>query len=94
MSTDGGITYTRLTDANVNASGGEPISHRVRIFDDTNTFMATGVTHIQLAPGGVENGWTGYTEVDVFGVPVPEPSATAMLAVLVGLTGAGVRCRR
>lgn len=92
VSTDGGATYTRLTDANVNASGSEPISHRVRIFDDAAVFIATGVTHIQLDPGGVENGWAGYTEVDVFGVLVPEPSSAAFLSVLTLVT-VGMRKR-
>ncbi|MCG8450567.1 MAG: hypothetical protein MI725_13440 [Pirellulales bacterium] len=90
VSTDGGLTYNRLTDANVNASGTEPISHRVRIFEDTAPFIATGVTHIQFDPGGVENGWTGYTEIDVFGAPVPEP----MSIVLCGFAGLVAIARR
>ena len=92
VSTDGGNTYTRLTDANVNASAGEPISHRVRIFDDATPYIATGVTHVMLDPGPVENGWAGYTEVDVFGVQVPEPSAIALLG-LAGMIAARI-CRR
>ena len=90
VSTDGGATFTQLIAPVANASGTTPISHRVHIFDDASPYFATGVTHVRLDPGGVENGWTGYTEVDVFGVQVPEPS-TLTLVGLLGLVAVSMR---
>jgi len=85
VSTDGGATFTQLIAPNANADGTEPISHRVSISDDASTYFATGVTHVRLDPGGVENGYTGYTEVDVFGVQVPEPSTVVLATLAMGL---------
>ena len=83
VSTDGGQTFTQLIAPNANAGANSPISHRIHIFDDASPYLATSVTHVRLDPGGVENGYTGYTEVDVWGVQVPEPATF----VLLGLTG-------
>ena len=93
VSTDGGATFTNLIAPVANASGTTPISHRIRILDDASPYFATGVTHVRLDPGGVENGWTGYTEVDVFGVQIPEPS-TLTLVGLLGLAAVALRRHR
>lgn len=70
-----------------NEGGGGPISHRNSITDDTGT-LASNVRYIRLDFGAVENGYTGYTEVDVFAVP--EPGSLALL----GLSGLLVARRR
>ncbi|WP_442482575.1 PEP-CTERM sorting domain-containing protein [Aeoliella sp. SH292] len=76
-----GVNFTQLIALNANAAHNAPISHRLEITNDAGLYIATGVTHVRLDPGGVENGYTGYTEVDVFGVRVPEPSTFALLAL-------------
>lgn len=81
VSTDGGVNFTQLIAPVANESGTTPISHRIRIFDDAAAYIATGVTHVRLDPGSVENGYTGYTEVDVFGELVPEPASLFLLGV-------------
>jgi hypothetical protein len=44
-----------------------PVSNRVAFTEDSLPNLATGVTHVRLEFLGVENGYTGYTELDVFG---------------------------
>lgn len=59
-------------------SGGKhAISHRIETFEDTLPYLATGVTHIRFDFQGIENGFTGTTELDVYGV-VPEPASLAL----------------
>ena len=70
-----------------NSGAGDPISHRNSITDDSGT-LASGVRFIKLEFGSVENGYVGYTEIDVFAVP--EPSTTALL----GLGGLALILRR
>lgn len=67
-------------------SGGKhAISHRIETFDDALPYLATNVTHVRFDFLGVENGFTGTTELDVYGVVVPEPAAIALLASAIGL---------
>ena len=83
------VSFTSLgatLGGNGNSNSG-PISHRNSITDDGGT-LASGVRYIKLDFGGVENGWTGYTEIDAFAVP--EPSTTALL----GLGGLALILRR
>lgn len=59
-------------------SGGKnAVSHRIDTFEDTLTYLATGVSHVRFDFLGVENGFTGTTEIDVYGV-VPEPASLAL----------------
>lgn len=70
-----------------NSGASDPISHRNSITDDSGT-LASSVQYIKLSFGNVENGYVGYTEVDVFAVP--EPGSLALL----GLGGLLVARRR
>jgi hypothetical protein len=45
-----------------------PVSNRVAFTEDSLPNLKTGVTHVRLEFLGVENGYTGYTEIDVFGM--------------------------
>jgi PEP-CTERM motif-containing protein len=56
-----------------------PVSNRVAFNESALPNLATGVTHIRLNFLAVENGYTGYTEIDVFGTLVPEPASAALL---------------
>lgn len=58
--------------------GARPISHRNSITDDSGV-LATSITHIRVDFGVVENGYAGYTEIDVF--EVPEPASLALLGL-------------
>jgi hypothetical protein len=44
-----------------------PVSNRVAFTEDSLPNLDTGVTHVRLEFLAVENGYTGYTEIDVFG---------------------------
>lgn len=68
-------------DANANNAPGGNISTRSMV-RDADGELATGVAAVRLSFGDVSFGYAGYREVDVFGTPVPEPSAaaTALLA--------------
>ena len=81
------VSFTSLgATLGVNGSSGL-ISHRNSITDDGGT-LASGVRYIKLDFGAVENGWTGYAEIDAFAVP--EPTTTALL----GLGGLALILRR
>ena len=81
------LSFTSLgATLGVNGSSGL-ISHRNSITDDGGT-LASGVRYIKLDFGAVENGWTGYAEIDAFAVP--EPTTTALL----GLGGLALILRR
>ena len=68
------------------ASGGKhAVSHRIDTFNDASPYLATNVMHVRFDFLGVENGFTGTTELDVYGVAVPEPAALALLGSAVGL---------
>lgn len=71
-------------------SGGKnAVSHRIDTFNDSLPYLATGVSHIRFDFPGVENGFTGTTELDVYGV-VPEPASMA----LAGVAAAGLLLQR
>jgi hypothetical protein len=85
--------FVDYTSVNFNpAAAGDPSATRVQITDTTGV-LANNVAAIRLTfdqPGAPENGYTGYTEVDVFGRAVPEPTALG----LIGLGAAGLLARR
>jgi hypothetical protein len=70
-STNAGSTFDFLgtIDINPGVQGTHvtPVSNRVAFTEDSLPNLATGVTHVRLEFLGVENGYTGYTEIDVFG---------------------------
>jgi hypothetical protein len=88
-STDG-VTFNLVASPpSVNSSIPQPgsggkfaVSHRIETFDDSLPYLATGASHIRFDFAGVENGFTGTTEVDVYGV-VPEPASMALAGVAV-----------
>lgn len=99
VSTDGGATFTDIIFApEHNAAGTHgPTTNRVAFTDDTNPFLATGVTDVRFTWGNgtqtfLENGYTGAVEFDVLGV-IPEPASVALLG-LGGLAMIGRRRRR
>jgi hypothetical protein len=55
---------------------------RVRITEDALSNLATGVAAIRFDfTPAVENGHTGYAEIDIIGTPVPEPTTAGLLAL-------------
>lgn len=85
------VNYSMPTDDD---GYGGPVSHRVEFFEDSLPYLATGVTHLKFDWHDGEAGrYTGYTEIDVFGVTVPEPTSIA-LALTLGLAGCGATRRR
>jgi hypothetical protein len=70
-SSNAGSTFDFLgtIDINPGVQGTDitPVSNRVAFSEDTLPNLKTGVTHVRLEFLGVENGYTGYTEIDVFG---------------------------
>lgn len=83
-STDG-TTFNLLKTIDVNpgiqGTDTTPVSNRVAFTEDALPNLATGVTHVRVNFLAVENGYTGYTEIDVFGSPVPEPAAAALASL-------------
>lgn len=81
---------------NDNPGGLNPSDLAVFLTSQSGGPLATGVAGIRFSfPGGQENGWVGYREIDVHGFAmqdvIPEPCTAAL--VLIGL-GALVRRRR
>jgi hypothetical protein len=62
------------------AGGKHAISHRIETFEDTLPYLATGVTYVRFDFLGIENNFTGTTELDVYGV-VPEPASLALASL-------------
>lgn len=85
-STDGGSNFSSLASVDVNdgifQTDTTPISTRNELVDDTSSILASGVTHVRVDFGESENGFTGYTEIDINAVPEP----TSIALVLVGCT--------
>jgi hypothetical protein len=85
--------FVDYASVNFNPPGtGNPSASQVQITDTTGV-LATGVAAVRFRsdqPAAPENGYTGYTEIDVFGAPVPEPVGVG----LAGLIVAGLISRR
>ena len=81
-STDGAF-FNPLSSIDINpgiqGTDTTPVSNRVAFTENALPNLATGVTHIRLNFLAVENGYTGYTEIDVFGTLIPEPASAALL---------------
>lgn len=94
LTSSDGINFNPLASfAGVNTAGTTPISHRVQLTEDSLPNLATGVTHVRFNFLDVENDYSGYTEIDVFGTLVPEPG-TMTLAGLAALGVVALRRRR
>lgn len=95
VSTDNGSTFSVLGSIDVNdgvqGQDTTPISTRVAFTENALPYLASGATNIRVSFLGVENGYTGYTEIDAFGAQVPEP---ATIVLCVGLCGCLLAVRR
>lgn len=76
-STDAGQNFTLL--ASFDNSPGEttptplPVSQRVAFTENALPNLAQNVTHLKIDFLAVENGYTGYSEIDVFGAQLFQP---------------------
>jgi len=67
FSSDSGGTFTSLSSVDINPSSvGRPVSNRVSFANEASPVIAANVTDLRVNFLGVENGYTGYTEIDVF----------------------------
>lgn len=69
-SSNGGATYDSLVvyDGGTGLAGTEPIAWRVGFIEDTLPNLVEDISHLRINFLNVENGFTGYSEIDVFGV--------------------------
>jgi hypothetical protein len=78
-------TFVDLTPVNFNpVAAGNPSATRVSITEDALANLASNVAAVRFTfdlPAAPENGYTGYTEIDVFGTPVPEPTSLCALGL-------------
>ncbi len=90
FSSNGGVSFgSPILSGSFNPTVGAGLQSAtlVRISDNAGP-LATGVNAIRVNFLGVENGYTGYAEIDV--VAVPEPGSS----VLLGLLTVGLAARR
>ncbi len=69
------------------APGNHPVATQVVVSDTTGT-LATNVRALRFDFGTTENGYSGYSEIDV--LPVPEPATVGLL----GMAAVGLGFRR
>jgi hypothetical protein len=94
-----GATFSFLATADANFIGqnteySTPASNRVTFRDDAQRYLAPNVTHLRLNFLTVEAGYTGYSEIDVFSVPAPEPPFGLLVVFGAALGGLAVRRRQ
>lgn len=84
LTSTNGVSFTPLTTIDINpgvqGTDTTPVSNRVAFSENALPNLATGVTHLRVNFLAVENGYTGYSEIDVFGRLVPEPALAALLS--------------
>ena len=86
-------TFVGIGDVVFNLAGGNPSNIFSQLTNPLGGPMATNVGAIRFVFGSAENGYIGYREIDVLGIPtIPEP-ATATLGLL-ALGGLMLRRRR
>jgi hypothetical protein len=81
----------RTNSYNPTIPGGVPTANRVTL-SAVSGAMAQGVANVRLEFLNVENGWSGYSEIAVFGTPSAAPAPTIMATAVGGnlvLSGAG-----
>jgi hypothetical protein len=85
-------TFIDLTPVNFNPTVANTLqsANSVTISEDTLPFLATGVAAVRFNFGATENGYSGYTEIDVNGSAVPEPGTFG----LIGVAGSALLARR
>lgn len=80
----GDAAFVPLTTVNFNplVAGGFQTANRSTITENALPFLASGVDEVRFDfPAGVENGYTGYAELDVLGrAAIPEPGAFMLAA--------------
>ncbi len=67
-------------DFNPPNPGAFPQATMTALFDNASPILAADVAALRFDFPGVENGYTGYAEIDVFAA-IPEPSAFGLLAL-------------
>lgn len=90
-------TFIPITSVDFNPAIAASIQSatKVTISDDTLAFLATGAANIKFDfSATVENGYTGYAELDVNGSPVAAPEPATLSLFSVGAIGLLMRRRR
>jgi hypothetical protein len=73
-------------------TGNDPNSTRLTFTSSTGGFLATSVAQVEFnfaSPGGQENSWQGYSEIDIYGTPALAVNAPRISGGNLILTGAG-----
>ena len=75
--------FTDILSVDFNPTVGDQSVVLTGVEDDGGANIGTGVGAVRFTFNGVENGYTGYAELDVIGVAttVPEPSSFALLGL-------------
>ncbi len=87
--------FINLTTASYNPASipaGTPTADRISVYSATGAPLAKNVAAVRFTFANVENGWSGYSEIQVFGVPSTGAVSIASPTVSGGklvLTGSG-----
>ena len=86
-------TFITLATEFNNAQGGGDVNTRA-VITPLSGLLASDVVAVRFDfGGGLTYGYAGYRELDVFGAPIPEPAAWALMIAGFGLVGMAVRGR-